>query len=78
MAFRTGHIKRAGASDGLSIPLSSSNPALAAVPPAILIPAGATQAQTIAQTVATTTTTAVTITATYNGLSRATTLTITP
>ncbi|HEY0520771.1 MAG TPA: SBBP repeat-containing protein [Ilumatobacteraceae bacterium] len=66
------------ATDGAVVSLSSSNPAVASVPATTTVaPNGFTGTFTIS-TSAVTTTTTVTITATYNGASRAGTLTVTP
>jgi hypothetical protein len=68
----------AAPSGGALVSLSSSNPAVAAVPASVTIGAGATSATFAATTSTVTATTPVTITATYSGVTKTATLTVTP
>jgi hypothetical protein len=63
---------------GAVIALSSSNPAIASVPPSATAPAFSFTASFTIATAAVSATTAVTITASYNGSTRTATLTVTP
>jgi hypothetical protein len=63
---------------GAAVSLSSSNPAIAAVPASVTVLAGNMGASFGVQTVAVSASTAVTISATYNGTIRTATLTVTP
>jgi hypothetical protein len=65
-------------SGGISVSLASSNPAVAAVPSSVTIPAGASNAIFNIQTVPVSTTTPATITATLGQITKTSTLTITP
>lgn len=65
-------------SGGALVSLSSANPSVAAVPSSVNVTAGALNASFTVTTSAVTTSTSVVITATYAGLSRTTTLTVTP
>jgi hypothetical protein len=66
------------ATDGAVISLSSSNPAVASVPPTTTVPPNGFAGTFEVTTSAVSATTTATITATYNGSSRSATLTITP
>src|SRR5438876_6210215 len=59
---------------GLSVPLSSSNPAAAAVPASVTVPAGASSASFPVTTAAVSARTTVTLSANINGTSRSATL----
>jgi len=63
---------------GALVSLSSANPSVAAVPSSVNVTAGASNASFTVTTSAVTTNTSVVITATYAGVSRTTTLTVTP
>ena len=63
---------------GALVSLSSANPAVAAVPSSVTVSAGASSVTFNVTTSAVTVNTSVGITATYNGVSRTTTLTVTP
>ena len=65
-------------SGGAVISLSSANPSIAAVPPSVTVAAGASSVTFNVTTSAVTVNTSVVITATYGGVSRTTTLTVTP
>ncbi len=65
-------------SGGAVVNLSSANPSVAAVPASVTVPAGATSATFNVTTSTVTVNTSVIITATYSGVSRTTTLTVTP
>jgi hypothetical protein len=65
-------------SGGAVVTLSSANPSIVSVPSSVLVAAGASSATFGVNTSAVTANTAVTITATYAGVSRTTTLTVTP
>jgi len=65
-------------SGGALVSLSSANPSVAAVPASITVAAGASTATFSVTTSAVTANTSVVITATYGGVSRTTTLTVTP
>jgi hypothetical protein len=65
-------------SGGALVSLSSANPAVAAVPSSVTVAAGASSVTFGVNTSAVTANTSVVITATYNGVSRTTTLTVTP
>lgn len=58
--------------------LSSANPSVASVPASVTVPAGASSVTFAVTTSAVTANTSVGITASYGGLSRTTTLTVTP
>jgi hypothetical protein len=66
------------ATGGAVISLSSSNPAVAGVPATSTVAANGFTGTFVVNTTAVTTTTPVTITATYNGVTRSATLTVTP
>ena len=63
---------------GALVSLSSTNPSVAGVPASVTVAAGATSATFSVSTSSVTANTAVSITATYGGVSRTTTLTVTP
>lgn len=65
-------------SGGALVSLSSANPSVAAVPSSVTVAAGASSVTFNITTSAVTANTSVGITATYNGVSRTTTLTVTP
>ena len=65
-------------SGGALVSLSSANPSVAAVPSSVTVAAGASTATFNVTTSAVTANTSVVITATYGGVSRTTTLTVTP
>jgi hypothetical protein len=65
-------------SGGALVTLSSANPSVAAVPSSVTVAAGAVSATFAVTTSAVTANTSVGITATYGGVSRTTTLTVTP
>ncbi|TFZ00687.1 hypothetical protein EZ313_19760 [Ramlibacter henchirensis] len=65
-------------SGGVVVALASSNPAVAAVPASVTVPAGATSASFAVTTSAVAANTGVTLTGTYNGTSRTASLTVTP
>ncbi|HET9712174.1 MAG TPA: hypothetical protein VFP64_09850, partial [Pyrinomonadaceae bacterium] len=65
-------------SGGALVSLSSANPSVAAVPSSVNVTAGASNASFTVTTSAVTTNTSVVITATYAGVSRTTTVTVTP
>jgi FG-GAP-like repeat/Cep192 domain 4/Abnormal spindle-like microcephaly-assoc'd, ASPM-SPD-2-Hydin/HYDIN/CFA65/VesB-like, Ig-like domain len=66
-------------SGGATVALSSSNPAVAAVPASVLVPAGyRVSQQFVITTTPVTSSTAVTISATYLGITKSATLTVTP
>lgn len=65
-------------SGGAIVNLSSANPSVAAVPASVTVAAGASSATFAINTAAVTANTSVVITATYGGVSRTTTLTVTP
>jgi len=65
-------------SGGTLVSLSSANPSIAAVPASVTVAAGASTATFSVNTSAVTTNTSVGITAAYGGVSRTTTLTVTP
>ena len=66
------------APDTTVISLSSSNPAIATVPPSVTVPTGGFTGTFLIDTAAVSTTTTVVITASYNGTSRTGTLTVSP
>ena len=68
----------AAPSGGALVNLSSANPSVAAVPASVTVAAGATSVTFAVTTSTVTANTSVVITATYAGLSRTTTLTVTP
>ncbi len=63
---------------GVTVTLTSLNPAVAIVPGSVTVPEGATSAQVLVDTLAVTTPTVVTIQAFYNGVFRSPQLTVTP
>ena len=65
-------------SGGAVVTLSSANPSVVAVPASVTVAAGASSATFGVNTSAVAANTSVTITATYGGISRTTTLTVTP
>jgi hypothetical protein len=65
-------------SGGAVVTLTSSNTSVVSVPASVTVTAGASSATFSVNTAAVTANTAVTITATYGGISRTTTLTVTP
>jgi len=65
-------------SGGAVVSLSSANPSVAAVPASVTVAAGASSVSFSITTSAVTANTSVVITATYGGVSRTTTLTVTP
>ena len=65
-------------SGGAVVTLSSANTSVVSVPASVTVPAGASSATFGVNTTAVTTNTSVVITATYAGVSRTTTLTVTP
>jgi hypothetical protein len=68
----------AAPSTGAAVSLSSSNPAVAAVPASVTVAAGGTSATFAVSTAAVTASTAVTISGTYNGTTQSAALTVTP
>ena len=68
----------AAPSGGAVVTLSSANPSVAAVPVSVTVAAGASSVTFTVTTSAVTANTSVVITATYGGVSRTTTLTVTP
>jgi hypothetical protein len=68
----------AAPSGGALVSLSSANASVAAVPASVTVPAGASNVTFAVTTSAVTANTSIVITATYSGLSRTTTLTVTP
>ncbi len=66
------------ATGGAVVSLSSSNPAVASVPATTTVPANGFTGSFVVNTSAVASTTSVTITATYNGVTRTATLTVTP
>jgi hypothetical protein len=71
-------LANAAPAGGLSVPLSSSNPALAQVPASVQVPAGATSATFAVSTSTVTARTTVTLSANINGTARTATLDVTP
>ena len=71
-------LTNAAPSGGALVSLSSANPSVAVVPSSVNVTAGASNASFNITTSAVTTNTSVVITATYAGVSRTTTLTVTP
>ncbi len=63
---------------GITVTLTSLNPAVASVPGSVTVPQGATSAQFLVDTLAVTTPTMVTIQASYNGVFLSPQLTVTP
>src|SRR2546422_4190253 len=63
---------------GAQVTLSSSNTAVASVPSSVTVPAGATSATFTVTTSAVAASTPVTISASYGGVSKAASLTVTP
>ena len=63
---------------GVLVSLSSSKPGVAAVPPSVTIPAGATNASFTATTSSVTTSTTVTVAASYAGVTQTSSLTVMP
>jgi len=74
----TATLSAAAPSGGAVVSLSSSNPAVAAVPASVTVAAGNTSANFTVTTSSVTASTSVTITGTYNGVSRSATLTVNP
>jgi len=71
-------LANAAPAGGLSVPLSSSNPAAAQIPASVQVPAGATSASFPVSTSSVTARTTVTLSATINGTARTATLDVTP
>ncbi len=71
-------LANAAPAGGLSVPLSSSNPAAAQIPASVQVPAGATSASFPVSTSTVTARTTVTLSATINGTARTATLDVTP
>jgi hypothetical protein len=74
----TASLSAAAPSGGAVVALASSNPAVAAVPGSVTVPAGARSASFTVTTSGVGANTGVTLTGTYNGTSRAGSLTVTP
>ena len=77
----TGSVSLVGApapAEGAVLTLSSSNTAVATVPPTVTVPAGATGANFAVLTSVVTASTSLTISGTYNGVTRSALLTVTP
>ena len=64
--------------DGITVALTSLNPAVASVPGSVTVPKGAASAQFLVDTLAVTSTTIVTIQASYNGVVLSPEITVTP
>lgn len=71
-------LSAAAPADGLVVSLTSSNAAVASVPPSVTVPAGATSANFTVTTTAVNDTQSATITATGGGASRSVTLSVVP
>ncbi len=77
LAFVSVHLSGAAPAGGISVALSSNSSAFP-VPATLTVPAGAADASTQVQTLAVKASTPVTVTATYGGVSKAASLTLTP
>jgi hypothetical protein len=71
-------LSSAAPSGGAIVTLSSSNPSIASMPASVTVPSGATSASFSIATAAVTANTSVTLSANYSGVTRITTLTLTP
>ena len=74
----TGTVTFSGATNGASVQLSSSNPAVVQVPTEVIVDGGASRGAFAVSTSAVNATTTVTLTASWFGVTRTTTITVTP
>lgn len=71
-------LSAAAPSAGAVVALSSSNPSVVTVPPSVTVPSGASSSAVSVSTSSVTSTATSVVTATYNGVNRTATLTVTP